>query len=760
MADRPTLTPQLNPDDSPAPQNGSDRLESWKEIAAHLNRTLRTVQRWEKSEGLPVHRHQHDERASVYAFKSEIDGWWKTRRVQLERAAKHEGMAEAEQVSGEAQKGPRPASNAPYLRQSGWFVAIATAIVVAAAIVAVLIFQPWRRHAPLHFQSRDWVLIADFENRTGEAVLDGTLEYALERELSNSQFVNVVPHERIEDTLRLMKKPPDTKLDLDLGREVCLRDGGIRAFLTGRVEKLGSTYVLSAELVDPVHGATVASFSEEDPADSQLAAAVRRLSDRVRAQLGEQIEAIRKSDEELERVTTPSLEALQLYTQADDFMRRADPGRAEELLRQAVKLDPNFASAYNLLSWAIHNQYRPESEFLPYAERAVALSDNASAQERYFIQGSDYVFRGSDEKAAAAFEALLKINPGHVWALDNLVGSYMDLGRNEEAEQTEIRLAALRPNDLETNADAAYYLAVYQNNPNLAAPYLRRAAAVEPQDGDGWWTTIRSTWVQLFPAEQAWLRDDIPRSKAELMRVEQLHPWRDETMSPLVLGAFHMALGELKEADRYFEGVPDPYWRDASLAELAFVQGNAPALREHMQRFRKPGTQIRILLIIDWLARTGYVTDARILNKDLQDPALDGEIALAEGHRARGISEIEKVVGDTRLNRHPVEFLAAETLADAYERENDLKSAVRLLERMSPDRAKVCGPSNGVGGGIYWMRTQLKLAQLYREAGRMQDAERVEDELGKLLAYADPDFPMLVELKRLQSDAGEPGKPN
>lgn len=53
----------------------TDRLDSWKEIAAHLNRQVRTVQRWEKSEGLPIHRHIHATRGTVFALKSELDGW-------------------------------------------------------------------------------------------------------------------------------------------------------------------------------------------------------------------------------------------------------------------------------------------------------------------------------------------------------------------------------------------------------------------------------------------------------------------------------------------------------------------------------------------------------------------------------------------------------------------------------------------------------------------------------------------------------------
>ena len=60
---------------------GQHRLESWKEIAAYLERDIRTAHRWEKLEGLPVHRHSHSRRASVYAYRSEIDAWREARKV-------------------------------------------------------------------------------------------------------------------------------------------------------------------------------------------------------------------------------------------------------------------------------------------------------------------------------------------------------------------------------------------------------------------------------------------------------------------------------------------------------------------------------------------------------------------------------------------------------------------------------------------------------------------------------------------------------
>jgi hypothetical protein len=59
-----------------AKPDADDRLDSWKEIASHLKRTVRTVQRWERQEGLPVRRHLHQRTNSVYACKSELDEWW------------------------------------------------------------------------------------------------------------------------------------------------------------------------------------------------------------------------------------------------------------------------------------------------------------------------------------------------------------------------------------------------------------------------------------------------------------------------------------------------------------------------------------------------------------------------------------------------------------------------------------------------------------------------------------------------------------
>ncbi len=226
-------------------QNSDDSLDSWKEIASHLGRTVRTVQRWEQDENLPVHRHQHEKRGTVYASRSEIDAWRLDRGSEITQVANHDRAR----------------------HQRRWAVAGFAALGIAALAVFGWPRFVGRDAQPaaggLGFEERDWVLITAFENRSGEEVFDGTLEYALERELVASQRLNVVPRERIGDILRLMRKPPDTVVDGSLGREVALRDGGIRTLIDGRIDKVGEIYALDVDIVDPADGRLVARLSEE-----------------------------------------------------------------------------------------------------------------------------------------------------------------------------------------------------------------------------------------------------------------------------------------------------------------------------------------------------------------------------------------------------------------------------------------------------------------------------------------------------------------
>ena len=406
-----------------------------------------------------------------------------------------------------------------------------------------------------------------------------------------------------------MKKPLDTKIDAALGREICLRDGGIRALLTGRVEKLGTTYVLSAQLVDPVNGVVVTSMSEEDSADSQMAAAVRRLSHDVRETLGEKMTLIQQSDAGLEKVTTPSLHALQLYSQANELMRTDNNQMAAaELLKQAIAEDQGFASAHLLLAYTYENTGKLEearSEF----QRAFELADTTSDRERFFILGSYYdVVEKNGPKAIENYEALLRLHPDHYWATNNLMNLYFESQRIDEAARICIHFAEFRPGDLWINEMAAWAMAIVRQDWTGAQPYIQRASALVAAQGKNVDPGL-AAWIGWFPGYGEWLKGNINQAHADLLQFERDAQVKDAGS----MGLFFLAFGELAKAEKYFQDVPDSSDREECLSIAAFVRGNWAEVRKHLVNAGHidPRSSAAVLM-----ARAGYLSRVREILRD------------------------------------------------------------------------------------------------------------------------------------------------
>src|SRR5277367_6708001 len=124
--------------DTPASEKPTEgRLDSWKEIAAYLNRDVTTVQRWEKRETMPVHRHVHDKRGSVYALAPELDAWLESRRQHLgeEQDEKEQEQKPEAPMGAEGAGRPRVAR-----RVRGW-LALAGVVVLGLLTAAYVMFR-------------------------------------------------------------------------------------------------------------------------------------------------------------------------------------------------------------------------------------------------------------------------------------------------------------------------------------------------------------------------------------------------------------------------------------------------------------------------------------------------------------------------------------------------------------------------------------------------------------------------------------------
>ena len=645
------------------------------------------------------------------------------------------------------------------------------AFAALALIVAVGVFAWKRIHRPeLLLNGSGWILIANFDNRTGQPVLDGSLEHALERELSNSQFVKVVPRDRVEDTLRLMKKPRDATLDRALGREVCLRDGDIQALITGRVEKLGTTYVLSAEIVNPATGVTSASFTEEDPQDSQLAGAVLRLSGHVRKALGENPHLVQQSLETLERVTTPSLRALRLFSQADRLMTNADAAAAE-LLEEAVKEDPNFASAHLYLAYAYGNLGQVENSKF-HLQRAFQLADTVPERERLWITAEHYRKENQLQKAAEAYETLLRLYPDHEWGYSNLRGIYLQLGRFDDAVQITGRASDLRPHDLHQAMMAARQLTLAatwgparptpeENRRRLekALTYDKRMQALlnaqtdDASRDDIAWSRIVLAWQQLELGQVA-------EADLEFQQARSLHQQRDDGFE-WDLAKLAMVLGHLHEAGEIAANVSplDPFYPPLGQAVVAFYRGDLAAARQQLRRLPKTlpngaadngvAEDTALMMIPLGMLREASDLGRRMSALDEKEDrpnrrgsmTIKGQLALAKGETKIGTSILEQNLRYCD-ERRTATARVYESLADAYRKQHKPDDALRVLQ----EGASYWG-TPGNFSPAYRMRVRLKLADLYRELGRTSDAEKIEAGLRQELMFADADHPILVALQ-------------
>jgi tetratricopeptide (TPR) repeat protein len=700
--------PQGRPDEQAVPS----RLHSWKEIAAYLARDARTVQRWEKTEGLPVHRHLHESQSSVYAHPVELDEW----------------LANRARPSPEAESIPLNPHRTRFRSALG-----------IALVLTVALLNSGSHHPVPHFQERDWVLLEGFENRTGDPLFDGTLKGALQRELSNSDFMSVAPQERIEDILRLMGKPLDLRLDRPQAREVALRDGSLRTLVMGRIEMVGSTYLVSAEVIDPLDNRTLGADTETAGGKEEIWPAIRRLSNWVRATLGETMDRIQRSNQQLERVTTPSLRALQLFTEADAASKRLEWDVSAQLSRQALLEDPDFASAHLWLAWALRNLGDPGWE--EQAQLALNLSAAVSERERYFILGSYELMKGHTVQALPALEALVRRYPDHYFAYGNLVNCYIRLGRFQEAADTEARFADLRPNDPIGNARATVFFTTVDLG--RARHYAERSRQLAPDEST--WGPVQG-FVDLFPIHDLWMKDDAKGALAELDRLAeriQTEPLNARMRRGLNVGIadFYLALGKFKSAQQWFDKVQDK-GPGVGSAWVSFFKGDEDQARQSaalIQPQEGRPLEPKPAFLVARLRPLGAGEKLSV-----GQPEMRGEIALSQGQLTKAIAILQEDF-DRQLRRHSdTAQWTADSLVTALEGSGNSQKGLEVLELTSATRP--WSSPDVVSYAVFWLRNQARLSAYYHHLGRKQESRKIDDQLRKLLAVADPDHPILRQL--------------
>jgi len=325
------------------------------------------------------------------------------------------------------------------------------------------------------------VVLADFENRTGEPIFDDSLQSALRIDLEQSPYIDIPGRTQIVETLEAMEKPADTPLAGDVAREVCERSND-QVLLEGTITRIGSEYLLTLEATSCATGEPVAAEKDQVPDENGVLGALDVLTHKMRRELGESHRQVAQFQVPIAQATTSSLEALRDYSQALESSDRGDTVGERTLLEHAIALDPNFASAYKQLAISYNNRLDyVQSEV--NMQKAYDLRARATERERLSIEiAYDNDSFNDWEAGIAAMRAYSQIYPDDAANWYNMARVYSALGLYREAVAAGERGYELTPH----SGSGADILARVYRRADRFADAKRVAAAAIAEGSDRW----------------------------------------------------------------------------------------------------------------------------------------------------------------------------------------------------------------------------------------------------------------------------------
>jgi len=468
---------------------------------------------------------------------------------------------------------------------------------------------------------RDALVLADFDDYTGDATLARALTEVIRTDLTQSPVVTLLSVTDVTAALSRMERPADSPVPLRLALEIAQRDG-LKAVVAGEIHAAGTGYVLSAQVVASESNEVLAAVRATARDSTQVVDAIDQISAKLRERVGESLRTIRRSPT-LSRVTTASLPALRRYTDAllaDDV---GDADRALALLEEAVEIDTAFAMAYRKLGMIMGNRYMSRAQRLDAFTKAYEHRDRLTERERYLAMAAyEEHVTGDDDRAIQAYEAMLRLNPDDSWALNNLGVRYE--ARREHARAAEAYSRAFEL-DTANSLSLMNLVQAYANSGNL--PGADSAISIA---------------IRLFPA-----------NPTVAMRQAQLAHARGEHDS------FYSILDSLQET------TPSAYWKYHSILTSAFAhagRGRSGEFKRHFATFAAH------------LERTGQ--GGRLLN--LTSSAVGYEM-LVPGDREDALSRLETALERFPLDEIPPAERPYSTLVRSFARLGKVERARQLI---------------------------------------------------------------------------------
>jgi DNA-binding winged helix-turn-helix (wHTH) protein/tetratricopeptide (TPR) repeat protein len=634
---------------------------------------------------------------------------------------------------------PAPLPDAPTHRYTFW--------ATAALIIALCGLIGWgirhRLNGAVVPGDHHEVVLADFDNSTGDPDLDHSLKTLLAIDLTQSPFLVVASEADTRKILKLMNRPPDSDLPPSVAREVCERLND-QVVLSGLIARFGQKYLVTLTATDCsdgkdlVHTKAVASNREG------VIAAVDSASADMRQRLGEPLKSLPSVGQPLAMAHTFSLEALKAYSQGRTFHLQGNFETAIPFFKRAIDLDPSFASAYSSLSNCYSNLSQSALAHDAMA-KAYKFRDQAEEPERLRITTLYEYWKTGDRHAAIRnYETWAAMYPRQSYPI-MMAGSFQIwVGRLDLAIADEQRAMSLDPNSISTyiylceslldtgrihEANSTCRQALARGFDTLSIHYFLRSITLLLHDTAGYEEQI--AWYRKNTAED---EQDIAQSDFDLSQ-GKVHASIRNWLRAVDFARQH---GDIEPANDSLSGLPRVE------ADLGMIQD----ARKHIKAF-DPFPVMNIQARADVtvaMAEIGEVATAeKLLNQlltarphdsdvlEVYAPQAEAAIALARGDPQAAIAAM--------LPTHPYEF-STPTIPHmrgrAYLAAKQPELAQREFRNII-DRPFVDTISDNVP------RAHLGLARALEMQGNHAAARQEYETLFSLWKDADPNVPLIQQ---------------
>jgi tetratricopeptide (TPR) repeat protein len=385
-------------------------------------------------------------------------------------------------------------------------------IVAAAAAILVLCTAGYLYlHRAPKLTTKDTIVLAEFENRTGDPVFDQTLRQGLAVQLEQSPFLTLVSDQKSQQVLRLMNRPPEARFTPEVAREICERTGSA-AVLEGSIAPLGSQYVLWLRARNCRSGEVLAEEQAQPGRKEEVLNALSSMAVQIRTRLGESLTTIQEHSTPLEQATTSSLEALKAYSAGRNAAYVHGQPAAIPHLQRAIAIDPQFAMAYADLSIFSWNMGQTDLA-AGYTRQAYALRDRVSDRERLWILFLyDRQVTGNLQRELQTLESWVQTYPRDDTAYSVLAGwGTMGTGQYERAIRAVQQDLRLNPDDTFAYGGLALHN-LFLDRFREAADALRHASERKLESPD---FLVLRYHLAFFKDDQAGMEREIARARGE-----------------------------------------------------------------------------------------------------------------------------------------------------------------------------------------------------------------------------------------------------